>query len=338
MIEIKRTGIVRRASALLLDAILLAVLATGFMWILSLICNFGNVQRTYTEYAGAWEEYRKEYAPVIAGVYGFDYAEAEDGTVTVTKDGKPAQFEDLIDALTGDKGETEGAREAYDAYVALTETVPIAKLNNQLALMESMFLMFVTLGLLLSYLILEFIIPVCLKNGQTVGKKVFGIALVRQDCVRVKTLAVFVRAIFGKYIVETMLPIFLILFAGNGAALLSVILFAVLAIANIVLFFATKNRTPIHDLIAGTVAVDMNLQEIFDSEEELAERKALLAREAETPTEVWVDDPPAELAAEGEDGQPAETAETAETDDSATTDAPPADGADEGEQRGDPKQ
>lgn len=291
MIEIKRTGIVRRASAFLLDAILLAVLATGFMWIISLICNFGGVQSTYREYLGAWEDYRKDYAPAIAEAYGFEYAEAEDGTVTVTKDGAPAVFDDLIKALCDDQGNTEGMGEAYRAYLALTESVPLELLGRQSELLLNLLLVILTVGTLLSYLILEFVVPVCLKNGQTVGKKIFGIALMRQDCVRVKTLAVFVRTIFGKYIVETMFPIFLVVFFFSGAALLSVILLAVLAIANVVLFFATRNRTPLHDLMAGTVAVDINLQEIFDSVEELEERKALLAKEEATkPTETgWSD-------------------------------------------------
>ena len=44
---------------------------------------------------------------------------------------------------------------------------------------------------------------------------------------------------------------------------------------NIILFFATKNRTPIHDIFAYTVATDMKLQMIFQSEEELIEKKTL---------------------------------------------------------------
>jgi len=50
MFELKKIGIIKRLSALLLDAVLLAVLTTGFMWIISLICNFDKQQDKLVEY------------------------------------------------------------------------------------------------------------------------------------------------------------------------------------------------------------------------------------------------------------------------------------------------
>ena len=61
--------------------------------------------------------------------------------------------------------------------------------------------------------------------------------------------------------------------------MLALILFAAIILLNIILFFATKNRTPIHDILAYTVTVDMKLQMIFASEDELNEKKALVKKE-----------------------------------------------------------
>jgi len=50
---------------------------------------------------------------------------------------------------------------------------------------------------------------------------------------------------------------------------------------ELILMFTTHNRSLIHDLLAGTVTVDLASQMIFDSEEHLLEyRKKLHAEEA----------------------------------------------------------
>ena len=77
-----------------------------------------------------------------------------------------------------------------------------------------------------------------------------------------------------------MFPILLVfLFFFGGLGLTALILLAALFLLNVVLFFATKNHTPIHDIIAYTVAVDIKLQIVFETEEALNEKKAQLQRE-----------------------------------------------------------
>ena len=56
----------------------------------------------------------------------------------------------------------------------------------------------------------------------------------------------------------------------NSIGIISIILMLVLFIAQIICFFASRTNSPIHDLLAGTVAVDMASQKIF------ADREALL--------------------------------------------------------------
>lgn len=271
MFELKKIGIVKRASALLLDAILVVVLATGFIFLISLICNYGEEEKLSTEYFNEWEGFRKEYVSDVASYYGFTYKEDKDG-YTITKDGEPSSLGAVIEKLDASKGEDIETAEAYAKYIALT---PVEKVNAQYQYVYSLLFMMVSLGTFLSFLVLEFIIPIILKNGQTVGKKVFGIGVVRYDCVKVTNIALFTRAVLGKYAIETMFPLMLaFLFFFGGIGIIAIILFAAIIFLNLLAIFATKNNTPIHDLISGTVAIDLNLQMIYGSEEELIEKKA----------------------------------------------------------------
>ena len=298
MFELRKIGIVKRASAWLLDAILLAVLATGFMYIISLIAGFDHQQDLLSSYYNAWDGYREQYLGEIAGRYGFTYEVSEDGKQFTVRlqSGENADYFDVLRAMEEDppkEDEDPALIKAYNAYLDLKlrgidcegnlideKGVPMGKLAAQNSLVTSLFFVFLSVGVLLSYLVLEFILPIILKNGQTVGKKVFAICLVRPTCVRITHLALFARTMIGKFAFETMFPILLVyMFLYGGLGILAVILLAALLLLNLILFFATKNRTPIHDLLAGTVAVDAKLQMIYYSEDELNEAIALLHRE-----------------------------------------------------------
>lgn len=276
MFEIRKIGIVKRASAWLLDIVLLSVLATGFMFLISLICNFDREQQLAKDYYDAWETFRTESVKDVAEFYGFTYEEGEDGSYTITTTDatgkeKPATLNDVLNKLDDSNGQDAETAEAYAKFKALP---PAGKVNAQYQYVYSLLFMMISLGLLLAHLVLEFILPIVFKNGQTVGKKVFGIGLVRPDCVKITTIALFARAFLGKFAVETMFPVLLVfLFLFGGLGLLAVVLLATLLLLNIVLFFATKNRTPIHDIFAHTVAVDINIQNVFSSEEEMLEKK-----------------------------------------------------------------
>lgn len=274
MFELRKIGIVRRASAQLLDLILIAVLSTGFIFLISLICNYSAEEQLSMQYYTEWEEFRKTYVGDVATHYGFTYE--DDGNV-IKKDGENSSLDELMQQLKNSNGADGEVKEAYDAFLALP---PAEKVNWQYNYVFNLLFMMTSIGILLAYLVLEFIIPIILKNGQTVGKKVFGICLVRPDCVKIKTLSLFARTVLGKYAIETMFPILLVLlFVFGGLGILAIILFAALELFNIILFFSLKNRTPIHDLIADTVVVDMRLQMIFQSSEELAEKKASQQKE-----------------------------------------------------------
>lgn len=272
MFELKKIGFVKRASALLLDAILLAVLATGFMFIVSLICNYSAEEQKAQDYFSQWDEYRKEYVAEIAENYGFTYVESEDGeSYTIMQGDKMSSLDAVISALANDEKRTERMEEVFTEYEKLPS---VAQVNAQYEYVYNLLFMMVSVGVLLSYIILEFILPIIFKNGQTVGKKVFSIGLVRPNGVKITNLALFARTILGKYAIETMFPILLVfLFLFGGIGWLAIILFVAITLLNIIMFFATSNKTPIHDTIANTVAVDIKLQNIYESEDEIVEKK-----------------------------------------------------------------
>ena len=113
------------------------------------------------------------------------------------------------------------------------------------------------------------------KNGQTLGKKVFGVAVMRVDGVKINGPILFTRAILGKYVVETMLPIlFLLMIIFNiTSGIVGLIAIAAVLITNLVMIIVSKSNIAIHDLLSSTVAVDMASQLIFESPEALIEYK-----------------------------------------------------------------
>lgn len=128
----------------------------------------------------------------------------------------------------------------------------------------------ISIGLFLAHLVTEFIVPLCLKNGQTVGKKIFSVGVMQITGVKLKPVSLFVRSILGKYAIETMVPlsIILIFFFIEANALLF-ILFIALYVFQIVVFFVSKRYAFIHDALASSVVVDMQTQMIFNSNEEM---------------------------------------------------------------------
>ena len=87
--------------------------------------------------------------------------------------------------------------------------------------------------------------------------------------------------VLGKFTVETMIPVLLIVMIYFGTmGIVATAIIAAIGIVQLGLFFATKNRSQIHDLISGTVAIDIASQMIFSTPEELLEYKKRIHEEA----------------------------------------------------------
>lgn len=244
--DIQNASILKRISAFLLDFILMCILAVGFTYLLSLATNLEGYSNQLKE---IYDRYEAEY--------GVNFEEMTADKYEKLTDAERAKFDEAYDALSKELSETKATSMFY-----------------------SLALVCLSVGLLLSFLILEFLLPLLLKNGQTVGMKVFGLGVVFTNSVRVNTFAMFVRSILGKFTLETMVPLLvLLMLLFNVLGIVGLVVLLALVILQIALFATTKTRSFIHDVISNTVIVDINCQMIFDNYDELVSYKEQLAQE-----------------------------------------------------------
>lgn len=242
--DLQKASILKRISAFLLDFILTVILLTGFMWMLSAITGFDSYSNTLSQ--------------------RITEIEAEFGISAITEEHKVDL--DSFSLMT----EAERAKFPQDVQDTLTNC--IKKINSDPTaihahtMITNLTLLIVSLGLLFSIAIVEFVIPLFLKNGQTVGKKIFAIAVMRVDGIRVTPMIMFARAILGKYTLETMISVILIImmFFGVGS-MITLAVIILIPIFQLILVIATKTNSLIHDVFSSTVVVDLHSQMIFDS-------------------------------------------------------------------------
>jgi uncharacterized RDD family membrane protein YckC len=141
-------------------------------------------------------------------------------------------------------------------------------------MMLSKAVLIVTFAILLGYLLLEFLVPLLFGNGQTFGKKLFGIGVMRVDGIRLPSILLFARTVLGKFTIGTMIPVYVVIMIIFGRlGLFGTVIIGALLLVQAILFFGTREHTPIHDKLAGTVTVDLASQMIFESPEALLEYK-----------------------------------------------------------------
>lgn len=148
------------------------------------------------------------------------------------------------------------------------------------AMMISLSFIMLGVGAFIAFFLLEFLIPLFLHNGQTLGKKMFGIGVMQDNGVRLKNISLFVRSMIGKYAVETMIPISVVLMVFMGKAnLFSLIVIVIIFVMQIAFLIRTKTNSAIHDVLSSSVTVDLASQKIFETDEELLEYKKRVAEE-----------------------------------------------------------
>ncbi len=245
--DLQKADIWKRIAAWLLDFMLAAILVVGCAVLLTSLFNYDSYSRSWTD---ACERYETKYGIV------FDVTqEAYDAFSEEEKTNYDAAYQALI--------ADDAAVYAYNMMVNLT-------------------MLIATLSILITIAILDFVFPLLFKNGQTLGKKMFGLCVVRKDCVKVTNLQMFIRAILGKFTVETMIPAYIIMMLFLGTAnLLGLVIIAGLFIGQCICLAATKNNLAIHDLMALTVVVDKSSQMIFATERDLIDyQKKIHAEQA----------------------------------------------------------
>lgn len=245
--DLQKASMTKRISAWLLDAILLVIVAAGFALLLSSLFGFDGFNQTLDN---AYARYETQY-----GIQ-FDITQDEYNALPQEKQ---ASYDAAYQSLSSDPD----AIYAYNMLMQLS-------------------ILITSLGIFCAFLLLEFAVPLWLKHGQTVGKKIFGIAVMRTDGVQVNAVSLFVRTILGKYTIETMIPVLIVMMIFWGSiGIVGPIVLGLIGLLQIILLIASRTNSVIHDYLANTVAVDMASQLIFRTTDELiAYQKRVAAEKA----------------------------------------------------------
>ena len=245
MEEIQKASIAKRISAGLLDVIAVSIIATLCAWLISLAADYDGWNKKLED---SYSRYESQY-----GV-----------TFRITE-------EEYNNKSSSDK-------ENYDnAYKALVEDSEAMKAYS---MVTNLMILTVSLGLFIAVLIWEFIVPLFLKDGRTVGSLIFGIAVMRSNGVRISHISLFIRAILGKYAIETMISVYIIMMIFmNAIGIVGPLVICGILLMQLILIISTKNNQLIHCILSDTVVVDYGSQKIFDSQEDLLEHKKREARD-----------------------------------------------------------
>ena len=243
--DVQKASMWKRISAWLLDIILLAILTVGAGALLSYVTDYDGYNQ---ELLAGYARYETEY-----GVE-FELSQQQ------------------WDAMSQE--EQDRYTEAYEILLKDEEVM------HAYSMVVNLMLVIVSVSFLIAYVLLELVVPLLLKNGQTVGKKVFSLALMRSDGVRVTGFMLFVRTILGKYAIETMIPVMIVLMIALGTiGVVGPSIVSLLLLVQLVMLIVTRNNTAIHDFLSHTVVVDLNSQMIFDTPEDLIAYKQRIAAE-----------------------------------------------------------
>ena len=232
--DIQKASIWKRFAAALLDFILILTIAVGIAALVSLITGYDKANDRLEEIYAEYEE-----------AYHIDRTKS-------------------LDSLT-----EEEIKRYEEAELAISQDEEAIKVYG---LVINLTLVITSVSILAAVMIGEFVVPLFLKNGQTVGKKIFGIGVMMTNGTKLKTVALFIRAVLGKYTIETMIPVLILIMIYFGSiGILGIVILALILLLELILIISTGNNSLIHDLISDTVVIDAGSQKIFDSENDLIE-------------------------------------------------------------------
>ena len=243
--DLQKGNLWKRISAGIFDWILTGILAVGIAYLLSLLLGYNDYSQSLDQ---TYARYEAEYG--------------------VTFEISAEEYQSM----------TDHQRQDYDAaYNALIQDPEAIRSYNMVL---NLSLVIITLGILVAMVALEYVVPLLLGEGRTLGKKIFGLCLVRTDGVRMNNMQLFVRTILGKFTIETMIPVYilLMLFWGTTDRSGTLVLIGLL-IAQCVIMAVTRTDSLIHDLLAGTAVADYGSQMIFRSTQDLIDYQKRIAAE-----------------------------------------------------------
>lgn len=233
--DLQKASIWKRISAALFDFIILTIVAVGAATLLSMVFGYNDQVDSLTD---SYARYESSY-----GVK-FQITQEEYSAMT---DVQQKNYNAAYEALSQDKDVIQ----TYNVVLNLT-------------------LLITTFSILLGVLIIEFFVALFFGNGQTLGKKIFGVALMRTDGVRIRPLQLFVRTVLGKFTLELMIPIYIvIMILFNSIGIVGITVLAILLIIELICLVKSGTGSLLHDVLACTVTVDMASQMIFNDRDEL---------------------------------------------------------------------
>jgi len=235
--DLQKASMWKRIAAWMFDGILVSVLAVGIGFLISMLLGYDAYSETLNM---AYAEYETQYAVT------FEMTEKEYAAMT--------------------EAELANYNAAYDALIADDEAMYAYHMMMNLSILIT------TMGILTALVLWEFVIPLLFGNGQTLGKKIFSLGVMRTDNVRLTTIQLFIRTILGKFTIETMIPVYILLMLFWGTLdLTGTLLLGALLFAQVIILIVTHTNSLIHDLLAGTVVVDISSQMIFEDTQALIE-------------------------------------------------------------------
>jgi uncharacterized RDD family membrane protein YckC len=234
-LSLQKASFWKRISAYLFDFIVTIMLAMGFATGITAICGHDEKSAELNAY---YQQYEQQY--------GIDFNISEEDYSKLSETEK-AVYNEAQKALNNDAGFQEIYQDVF--YLTL--------------LMHGG-------GMFLAYLVWYFVIPLFFGYGMTLGKKIFGLAVIRTNLVKASNPVLFIRTIIGMFAIETMMPLALLtMISFNMMGIVGLITIALLEILQVAMLIVTRTNSSIHDLLADTVVVDFASQQIFDTQKDL---------------------------------------------------------------------
>ena len=246
--DLQKASFWKRASAFLFDLVIMIVVVVG-------IASLMSMAMKYELHYNNIEHERDIEKQKIEAEYGCE-----------------------LDLSVGYSEMTEQQKEMYeklDSAISENDTIQAAAF-----LLLNYSLVICLVSTFAAYAILEFAVPMIFGNGQTLGKKLFSIGVIRTNTVKASRLVLFVRMLFGKFTIETVLPLFVLIMMFFGIiGIVGPIVILGLVLLEVVAVLATRTRSALHDLISDCCVVDMTTQMVFESEQALLEYKKKIHEE-----------------------------------------------------------
>lgn len=251
MLEFYKAKPIKRLAALMIDLVMLIAITAG-IWI-----------GMYT--AMDYDSYVQEFQGYID-----EYAQKHDVDLSIPSNELQNYPEDV------QKKYNEALLDLNDNKQAMASYAQQFKINMLAAMV----------GLFVAFVILEVMIPLILKNGQTVGKKIMGLCVMHKYHVRVGFMQIIYRSILGKYFIGTLIPVAMLIMKNYGVmGTTASLIMAVIAMVQGFIVLMSQANCGIHDKLFNTVVADFKQQYIFDTwdercdfeeayEKEMAEREA----------------------------------------------------------------